>query len=76
MPVSVIAAAAACSHFRVLPADDVHSLQDQLDTLPRDFRNSFVEIQEVAPVVEVEEHSLVVDIVLVDVGTEDDFVEA
>ena len=75
VPVSVAAAAAAArSHFRVLLAGDVHSLQDQLDTLLRDSRNSFVEIQEVARAVEVGEHSPVVDIALV-VGTEHDSVE-
>lgn len=74
VPVSV-AAAAVRSHFRVSLAGDVHSLQDQLDTLPRDSRNLFVEIQEEAQAVEVEEHSPVVDIVLVVVGTEEDLVE-
>ena len=75
VPVSVAAAAAVRSHFRVLLAGDVHSLQDQPDTLPRDYRNSCAEVQEVARAVEVEEHSPVVDIVLVVVGTADDFVE-
>lgn len=75
------AAAAVRSHFRVLLAGDVHNLQDQLDTLPKDSRNSFVEIQAVAQAVEVEGHSPVVDIVLVVavvvvvVGTEDDLFE-
>ena len=72
--VSVAAAAAVRSHFRVLLAGDVHSLQDQLDTLPRDSRNSLVEIQEVARAVEVGEHSPVVDTALA-VGTEHDSVE-
>ena len=82
MLVPVVAAAAAAaaaaavrSHFRVLLAGDVHSLQDQLDTLPKDFRNSFVEIREVAQAEGVEGRSPVVDIALVVVGTEDDFVE-
>ena len=72
---AVAAVAAVRSHFRVLLAGDVHSLRDQLDTLPKDSRNSFVEIREVAQAEGVEGHSPVVDIALVVVGTEDDFVE-
>ena len=80
---SVAAAAAVRSHFRVLLAGDVHNLQDQRDTLPKDSRNSFVGAQAVAQAVEVEGHSpvegivlvVVVVVVVVVVGTEDDLFE-